>query len=158
IFYLTKYLGQASLINHHKINKPNGICLFDGKLVLSQKNFRCLSIFSKDKPFKKIRDIKKPQPDSNFSRLGNVVWDDKSKSLYVCDEINEKIWVLDRNLKHLKSLTGSDSGPGKFLPFSITSIEDQYIGVCGGTNFQIIDLVTERVVFKSPELGELHGI
>jgi len=156
--YLKKYLGRAYLINDHSINKPNGICLMGEKLVLSQKNFRCITVFSKDKPFKKIENIKFPFPDMEFGRLGNVTWDDRNKLLYVCDERNEKIWVFDRDLKYLRCLSGEDSGQGKFLPFAITLIEDRYIGVCGGYNFQIIDPNTGQIVFKSHELGELHGI
>jgi len=142
------------------IDKPNGVAFYRDRILVSQKNSRCLTFYKNDQDTETIKPQTNyfgPSDDLRFGRLGNVACDSKG-FVYVCDERNHIIWKLDTNLKLTCTITGQDSGVGDFLPFSCCFISDDIMAVCGGLNFQMIDLNTNQAVYYSEVIGELHGI
>jgi len=143
------------------IDKPNGVAFYQDRIVVAQKNSRCLSVYRKDRSFNAYVPVAHyfgPSNDVKFGRLGNIAYDAQG-FLYVCDERNSTIWKLDTDFKLAGSITiGQDSGTGAFLPFSCCHIDDDVLVVCGGLNFQIIDLLDNQVLYYSENIGELHSV
>jgi DNA-binding beta-propeller fold protein YncE len=154
--------GRRAISAEGMLDKPNGVAFLQDRLiVISQKNARCLSLFRTGEgvaKFSAVRNVFGPTAERRFGRLGNVVLA-KDGLLYVCDERQHCIWKFDTELRFQGALElGVDSGTGEFLPFSCASLTKELLVVCGGLNFQIIDLGAEAVVFCSENLGELHGV
>jgi len=144
------------------LEKPNGVAFLpDDLIVVTQKNGRCISVYREDEEaarFYHVQNVFEPATDIRFGRLGNVLLA-KDGFVYVCDEWQHCIWKLDTALEFIEKITlGLNSGTGEFLPFSCASLTEELLVVCGGLNFQILDLKAKAVVFCSETLGELHGV
>lgn len=142
----------------HSINKPNGVAFADNKVVITQKNNRCLSVYENKRPFKLLRHILGPCAGIQYGRLGNIHY--SKPYYYVCDERQNIIWKLNSDFELADQIGGysSDTPENLFMPFSCCMVSENLLAVCGGKNFQIIDTEDKRVVFVSEPLGELHGI
>jgi DNA-binding beta-propeller fold protein YncE len=140
------------------MDKPNGVAFVDSRVIVTQKNARCVSIYEKDAPHRLIGVIDRALGGAEFGRLGNVAADESGR-LFVCDEPNGVIWKVDPNMGAVESIAvGVDSGVGRCLPFSCCFVSDSLLLVCGGFRFQILDLRTNRIAYSSERLGELHGV
>jgi hypothetical protein len=143
------------------IDKPNGVAFYQDRVVVSQKNSKCLSVYHRGEDsnaYVPVAHFFGPSNGERFGRLGNIVYDERG-ILYVCDERNSTIWQLNADFELVGALTcGQDSGVGSFLPFSCCPISGDLLAVCGGFNFQIIDLLGNEVVYCSENIGELHGV
>jgi hypothetical protein len=142
------------------MNKPNGVAFYKNRVVISQKNSRCLSVYRWDEASKTYRPISHhfgPSDGVLFGRLANTAYD-MSGYLYVCDEQQGVIWILNSDFDLSDSIIGQDSGLGQFLPFSCCLLNEDLLCVCGGLNFQMIDLCDKSVVYYSENIGELHGV
>lgn len=151
------FIKNIILDEEHFMNKPNGVTIFNNQIIVSQKNNRCISIYEKCKPHKLIEHIFSPKAGTIFGRLGNIYSIGQNR-LFICDERNSEIWMLNDDFKLIDSLTGNDSGVGAFLPFSCCMITINILCVCGGLNFQFIDIQSKKIVYQSTNIGELHGI
>jgi len=142
------------------INKPNGVAFYQDRIVVSQKNSRCLSVYYRDRDshtYVPVTHYLGPTSNGKFGRLGNIAYDTQG-FLYVCDERENVIWKLNTDFQLVDAIIGQNSGTGEFLPFSCCHIDDNTLVVCGGLNFQIIDLSDNEVVYCSEDIGELHGV
>jgi hypothetical protein len=139
------------------LDKPNGVAFLGETIVVSQKNSKCLSIHSNTPPYPIIERWFAPKGAGSFGRLANVICDENNNVL-ACDEPAGTIWRMDSSGRYLGRIHGEDSGTGKFAPFSCCVISPKLLCVCGGLNFQFIDLDAEEVIFKSQNIGELHGV
>ncbi|MEO0271933.1 MAG: NHL repeat-containing protein [candidate division WOR-3 bacterium] len=145
--------------SEHALNKPNGVAfLRNNVIVVAEKNARCLSFYENTPPYKLLKRCYGPDGKKQFGRLGNVTSDRTGDTIFVCDEHNHVVYHLDYEGLKLREIKGRDSGRGEFLPFSASSIGDRLLCVCGGFNFQVIDIYSSTVVYCSDNLGELHGI
>lgn len=141
-------------------NKPNGVAFYQNKIVVSQRNSKCISLYRKDSALNiwvPISNYFGPSNNVRFGRLGNVTFDSQGH-LYICDERSHVIWRLDPDFDLADRITGQDSGTGDFLPFSCCLINQNLLCVCGGLNFQIINLQNKDIVYCSDNIGELHGV
>jgi len=140
--------------------KPNGVAFLDDKILVTQKDARCVSVYNKEEILQFVRranHIFGPSEDEKFGRLGRVACSPQGFT-YVCDERNSVVWVLDGDFKLANKIVGADSGTGMFLPFSCCFLDDNYLAVCGGLNFQIFHLPDNQLLFCSEKIGELHCI
>lgn len=154
---LISWLRYISSLEH-AINKPNGVAFSGSTIAITQKNNKCVSVYENTHPYKLLRHIFGPRHDVKFGRLGNIHY--SSGYYYVCDERNSVIWKLNANFSFADEIRGEPSGTieNVFLPFSSVSIDNRFVAVCGGKNFQIIDAIAKKVTFVSDSYGELHGI
>lgn len=141
----------------HAMDKPNGVAFYQNLIVASQKNARCLSVYERDTLHRLVDHHFGPSEGVSFGRLCNLMFNSQG-FLYVCDERANVIWKLTSEFKLADRITGQDSGLGMFLPFSCCLLSENLLGVCGGLNFQIIDICSKEVVYCSQNIGELHGI
>lgn len=150
--------GTRQAARNHWMNKPNGVVVALDRIVVTQKNNRCISVFDQRYPYRKIDTIFGPKPGVNFGRLGNIHFSDGF--FYVCDERAGTIWKLDENFAFTDALHGMPSGTadGVFLPFSCAMLDGRHLAVCGGKNIQIIDTSANEVVALASSDGELHGL
>ena len=143
------------------IDKPNGAAMLGSRLVVAQKNNRCLSVYHRTPAdgLELVRHVEGPEPGTRFGRLGQVA-DHAGQRLFVCDSEAAAIWEFDERLELVRRFEGLPSGAGfpRFFPFACRPIDGRLLAVCGGFNFQIIDLDAGCVVHISDDLGELHGI
>lgn len=160
ILVKNKYSFYKILSQEITMNKPNGIGFLDDNIVVSEKNNRCLTIFEHKnyRDFTKINQISKLKNGLHFGRLGNITVD-KYDNIFVCDEQNHRIIILNKYFEFIKHIEGEESVLGRgFLPFSCCSITEEIIAVCGGHNIQFIDTNSNTVIYVSEEFGELHGL
>lgn len=150
--------GTRQAARNHWMDKPNGVVVALDRIVVTQKNNRCISVFDQRYPYRKIDTIFGPKPGVNFGRLGNIHFSDGF--FYVCDERAGTIWKLDENFAFTDALHGMPSGTadGVFLPFSCAMLDGRHLAVCGGKNIQIIDTSANEVVALASSDGELHGL
>jgi hypothetical protein len=149
---------QAIFANEERMLKPNGVAFVADNIVVTDKDAHCIRWLAWDgNRLRQVDQWNGPGDDTSFGRLGNVLAY-RDKSLFVCDERAHVLWHIDLVQRTFTTIQGEDSGTGVFLPFSCAVINDQLIAVCGGLNFQIIDLHTCAVIYRSPSIGELHGI
>jgi DNA-binding beta-propeller fold protein YncE len=151
-------LARSIFSKNHVVNKPNGIAFFDDKIVITQKNNRCISVYEDESPYKLVRHVVGPKEGVFFGRLGNIHF--FNKNFYVCDERAGKVWKLTKDFKFIEGFEGQSSGTEEdcFMPFSCCMLDGIYLSVCGGHNFQIINTETREIVYVSESYGELHGI
>jgi len=148
------------LSEHDAIDKPNGVAFFNDTVVISQKNSKCLSLYRKKEnqnDYIPVAHYFGPSDSVKFGRLCNLAYDSQGY-LYICDERKNLIWKLNSNFEYIDTIVGQDSGMGEFLPFSCCFIRDDILAVCGGLNFQVIDLHSKELLYCSENKGELHGI
>ncbi|MHC1756383.1 MAG: hypothetical protein AB9861_13320 [Methanosarcina sp.] len=147
--------------NYDAINKPNGIAFItENKIIISQKNNNCITEYTKKDAsglYSPVKNYFGPSESEKYGRVGNITYGCKN-FIYICDERSNVVWKLDQKLKFVEKIIGLDSGIGKFLPFSCTCVCDNIIALCGGLNFQIIDVNEKEVLYCSENMGELHGI
>ncbi|MCO5183447.1 MAG: hypothetical protein M9965_05860 [Anaerolineae bacterium] len=149
---------RAIFADDERLLKPNGVAFVGDRIVVTDKDARCILWLAWDRQQLRQVDLwTGPDRDVEFGRLGNVLGY-KDDSLFVCDERAHVIWHIDLAQHGFSAVKGEDSGTGVFLPFSCAAIDDHLLAVCGGLNFQIIDLRTQTVVYCSPSIGELHSI
>jgi hypothetical protein len=142
----------------NRLNKPNGFAFNNNIVAITQKNNKCISFFDFKSNHKLVHTIYKPTPGQSFGRLGNIYFSDDI--YYVCDEYVGKIWRFSSDFLAMPPLSGGYSGVegSDFLPFSCVKISKNMLAVCGGRNFQIIDLINNATLYISKLYGELHGI
>jgi hypothetical protein len=146
--------------SYDAMNKPNGVAFYKDQIVISQKNSRCLSVYHSDEVSKTYLPISHhfgPSDEVLFGRLGNITYG-LAGYLYVCDERQGVIWKLNSDFDLSDSIRGHDSGLGQFLPFSCCLLNEDLLCVCGGLNFQMIDLRDKSMVYCSEDIGELHSV
>lgn len=138
--------------------KPNGVAFATDRIAVSDKDQRAILWLGwKDGQLRLTGTWTGPDAGRSFGRLGNLTVH-PSGDLLVCDERNHAIWRLDHQGRLLDQIEGKDSGLGAFLPFSCCLLNEHIVAVCGGLNFQLIDLQHKVVLFCSEPIGELHGI
>lgn len=140
--------------------KPNGITFLNDKVFITQKNLRSIKVFEKrNKQFDvKLRgEITRPIENVYFGRLGNVKASRYYNRLFVCDEREEIIWMLDDTGKYYDHISVSNLNIDTFFPFSVVEISRHKIVVCSKYDLLIID-VNEKSICSRKRLGELHGI
>lgn len=139
------------------MRKPNGAAFLADRVVVSLKNSRNLLLLRRTESQGLVADSYHdcPTPDRHFGRLGNLAA--IGGHIFVCDEEQSLIWQLDDGLSLIRTITGIDSGIGKFAPFSCCEV-DGFLAVCGGRNIQLFDLTTGELSHCSENFGELHGI
>jgi hypothetical protein len=137
-----------NLINKTFINKPNGCIILDDKLIFTQKNNRCISVYD----FKKkeiVQEIDSTTQDIAFGRLGQISYFDEK--IYVCDETNNLIWIFSKDFCFINKKTITN-----YNVFSI-SLNDYYIATCGENGFSIFNQ-DFKLLFEKMDDGEYHGI
>ena len=140
------------------LNKPNGIFVKDDFVFVSEKNNRCLSVFSLDKGgVRQINKTYSPDGQKEFGRLGSINGDEFGR-LFVCDEHEQKVWVLDLKLSLLSVLAFDDYSCMGFYPFDVCNINRENLAICGGTRVLIVNIKDNKVIYESEALGELHGV
>lgn len=139
------------------MRKPNGAAFLADRVVVSLKNSRNLLVLrhTETQGLVAVAYHNCPTPGRYFGRLGNVAA--IGGYIFVCDEEQSLIWQLDDGFSLIRTITGIDSGIGKFAPFSCCEV-DGYLAVCGGRNIQLFDLTTGEFRHCSDNFGELHGI
>lgn len=146
---------RAAIMRGH-MHKPNGIAFVDSHLYVTQKNAKCLSVYEEtNNGFEFIQFLNAPHNDDRFGRLGNVYASPTTKRLYVCDERNNIIWILNSAGEYIDELR--NIGNKTFLPFSCCEIGDNLLAICSAKRFLITSLEDETIEFEE-ELGELHGV
>jgi DNA-binding beta-propeller fold protein YncE len=153
IMNLVRYIRTSQFA----LDKPNGVAFLGETILVSQKNSKCLSIHSKVPPYPIIERWFAPTGADSFGRLGNILCDETGNIL-VCDEPAGVIWRIDSSGRYIGKIQGEDSGTGTFSPFSCCLVSTNLLCVCGGLNFQVIDTASNKVIFKSENIGELHGV
>ncbi|CAN0510516.1 unnamed protein product, partial [Phaeothamnion confervicola] len=139
------------------MRKPNGAAFLPGRVVVSLKNSRNLLVLrqARSRGFIVEAYIDTPTPGRRFGRLGNIAA--VGSQIFVCDEEQSVIWQLNPDLSLVRTITGIDSGVGKFAPFSCCEA-DGLLAVCGGRNIQLFDLDAGQLLHCSDSFGELHGV
>jgi hypothetical protein len=130
------------------ISKPNGAVIVGNCLYFTQKDNHCVTGYDL-KQRKIIKQLDNSHADVNFGRLGQISYYDNK--FYVCDETNNKVWILDSNLSLVKYISLTD-----YNVFSI-SFNDKYIATCGVNTYSIFDHEFNKV-FESTDEGEYHGV
>jgi hypothetical protein len=138
------------------LNKPNGVETSKKHIYITQKNNRCVTIIRRD-DLSKHRVKFRPSNKYRFGRLGNIKKGMNNK-IYICDEENDVIWVTNKDLGLINIVVGGNSGVGSFSPFSCARISKNILAVTGGKKFQLIETNSNDVLYKSNNIGELHGI
>jgi len=138
----------SNLMKENFISKPNGLVLVNNYLFFTQKDNRCVSCYD----LTKNRIVKQADNTNellDFGRLGQISL--FNECLYVCDETNNKIWILDLDLNLIKFVTITE-----YNIFSI-SFNDHYIATCGVNTFTLFDHSFNKI-FESNGDGEYHGV
>lgn len=147
----------AVLSNQDAMDKPNGVAFHRDRVVVSQKNAGCLSVYQSKQPeYVHLRNYYGPSETVKYGRLCNVTY--HAGFFYLCDEWNHIIWKLSETFQGVDEIIGENSGSEEFLPFSCCPLHQNLLAVAGGLNFQIINEVAKKVVYRSGQMGELHGL
>lgn len=162
LYFLWRHRGlreSLAYVNSGKygINKPNGIAVSAGRIYVTQKNNHCVTVHDSRFPHAATEIWREPEPGIRFGRLGNIIAD-IAGNLFICDEPAGMIWKVNSQGNILARFQGKDSGTGKFAPFSCCILPGDLLCVCGGRNFQVIDVRTGKVLYVSGNIGELHGV
>jgi len=132
------------------LNKPNGLVVYGDKIFLTQKNNRCLTLLSKSNEIVTIENIKSIE-NEEFGRLGNVV---KGKlDIYICDEENNIIYILDENTTLKKKITNMSS----VSPFTCCEINEDVI-VIGGVKDCVVYSLKQNKEIISLGINEVHSL
>jgi len=130
------------------VNKPNGCVIVNEILYFTQKDNHCVTAYDM-----KTQSVIKSADNMNskffFGRLGQIA--EFNGRLYVCDETNNKVWVLSLSLDFIESISIT-----KYNIFSI-SINKKYIAACGECSFSLFDHAYNEL-YESSGGGEYHGV
>lgn len=143
-FYVINF--RIFIQNFHKkiyINKPNGCIVLENKLVFTQKNNKCISVYDLNKKVI-IQEV-----NNNFGRLGQITY--FNEKIYVCDETNNFLYVFSKDLKIINKKTITN-----YNIFSL-SVNEKYIVTCGETSFSIFNH-NFKLLFQKTGEGEYHGV
>lgn len=133
--------------------KPNGAVFPEGHIVVAQKGFQCLSLYSVEEGRKNPKLVQHTRYE--FDRLGHVAMDGAGR-VYVCDQQNYRIVVLDKDLQFVHQIDYKrDYADG---PFSCCVIDEKYIAAVAGFALEIRDLTTNEIVHEDHNFDETHGI
>jgi hypothetical protein len=153
-----KHGWQAIFDSDQRLLKPNGVAFVGDRMAVTDKDAQALRWLAwRGSTLQQVDIWYGPGSEERFGRLGNVT-SHADNSLFICDEYAHVIWRMDLVGNTIATVTGADSGTGVFLPFSSVVLDDNLLAVCGGLNFQIIDMRTNVVSYTSDPIGELHGI
>jgi len=130
------------------ISKPNGAVIVDNCLYFTQKDNHCVTCYDL-KQEKITKQIDNTYDGVNFGRLGQI--DFFNSQFYVCDETNNKVWILDSDLNFIKYISLTD-----YNIFSI-SFNSKYVATCGVNTYSLFDHEFNKV-FESTGEGEYHGV
>lgn len=148
-FYLINpSIFLKNILNETYINKPNGCVCINDILYFTQKDNHCVTAYDLSSN-KIIMQIDNSSENIAFGRLGQI--EEFNEKLYVCDETNNKVWILNLNLELLESVSITN-----YSIFSI-SINSQYIVTCGTTSFSLFDH-KYNLLFEKNGDGEYHGV
>ncbi|MFT5248450.1 MAG: hypothetical protein ACI93P_000163 [bacterium] len=136
-------------------NKPNGITVVKNNIVITQKKNKCLSIHDNFRPYKRKKNIYRIN-NKNFGNLGNIY--SSNNRVFICDELKSRVFILDSDLNYLDSIEGRDVSMMNFSPFSCCSIDNNLLAVVSQKLFLIYDFNDKKLIYRSDEIGELHGI
>ena len=130
------------------INKPNGCVIVNEILYFTQKDNHCVTAYDIKKQ-RTIMSTDNTNKKFSFGRLGQIA--EFNGELYICDETNNKVWVLSLNLDFIKSISITE-----YNIFSI-SINKNYIAACGECSFSLFDRNYNKL-YESSGGGEYHGV
>ena len=136
-------------------NKPNGITSVNNNLIITQKKNKCLSIHDNFRPYKRIKNIHRIN-NKDFGNLGNI--HSSIDRIFICDELEGRIFILDLDFKYIDTIDEDNVSMPDFSPFSCCSIDDSLLAVVSQKIFLIFDFKNKKLIYKSEEIGELHGI
>jgi len=143
------------------VRKVNGIAFDKNRIVITQKANRCLSSYRiDDEKYQNMtleRHIQHYPDGTPFGRLCNISRGDDGK-YYVCDQNNWRIAILDKSLSFDNILTFEQRGDLPIGPFSCALIAPQILAISMSYGIEIHDLKSKTVLWKSPKMGETHGI
>jgi len=150
VFYYTFnfHLFIINFNNKNYINKPNGCIIIDNKLIFTQKNNKCISIYDLNNKII-IQEINNDLEEIGFGRLGQISYFEKK--IYVCDETYNLLWIFTEKLKLLNKISIT-----KYNIFSIT-LNKNYIVTCGESGYSIFNHNYEKIYEKIGG-GEYHGV
>ena len=165
--YWTFIRNTSPMSSIYKINnggcgvlKPNGVTFASDNIYITQKNAKRISIYKRKEnkiDFQRKDDIKKPKECVSFGRLGNIHASKFHDWIYVCDEREGLIWILDYDGGYLDDIEWTELCIESFLPFSCVEFEKDKIAVCSATELLIIDIFEKKIISRITT-GELHGI
>ncbi len=141
--------------------KPNGAVFPVGHMLITQKDFQCLSLykFTEDswKTPEFVRHLHKFGPDNadRFDRLANLTMD-AAGNIYVCDQQNYRIALFSPNLEYIRQYDYSRERPDG--PFSCCIIDETYLAAVAGFTLEIRYIDTDEIVHEDSGFDETHGI
>lgn len=138
----------TNLIKKNYINKPNGCVFLNNKLIFTQKNNKCISVYDLEKK-EIVKEVDNRDQGIDFGRLGQISCFDNK--IYVCDETNNFLWIFSSGLNFIDKKTITS-----YNIFSV-SLSNQYIATCGETGFSVFSHDFELLSEKIGD-GEYHGV
>ena len=147
---------KRRIVGDMQIDKPNGAGFSGDFMFVTSKNFR--KVFKLHLGSGQIEaQCDSPGNGRQFGRLGNVCVSQRSNRVFVCDQPNQTIWVLDQELNCLDSID-PDSLGSAYWPFAMCFLQDHVIAVTDNTTFLVVDENRKQVLYRSGPVGEPHGI
>lgn len=154
-YFLRKGIKRR-MVGDMQMNKPNGVAFSGDFVFVTAKNLRM--VFKVHLASGKVvAQCGSPTNGRRFGRLGNVCVSPRSGRVFVCDQPNQTIWILDDELNYLDSL-GPEAVGGEYWPFAMCFLSGDIIAVTDNETFLVIDEGGKRVLHRSGPVGEPHGI
>ncbi|MCG5525274.1 hypothetical protein LRB11_10070 [Ectothiorhodospira haloalkaliphila] len=151
------YLSLVS--NSRVMYKPNGVCILDDMLLITQKNNRCVSLFRiESRGLLHLGHHSNSIPNKSFGRLGQCFsW---QGLFWVCDPENACVWKVDRSGSCVGFFSATELGlvGAEFFPFGGCGIRDGLVALGGKECLFLVDVEKGTCIHHERVGGEIHGL
>lgn len=141
------------------LDKPNGACQLSDRLLVTQKNNQCVSIYALRRGNLQFVGHKfNSLVGEQFGRLGQCFA--LGGKFYVCDPEKAVVWVLNEKGDCEAKISASDFGiaSSRWFPFSGCSVRGGVAAFGGREHVHIVDIKRYEVLCTHKIEGEVHGV